>query len=414
MLVVVIVAIIAFGGGSTYTMKATFDDVRGLIPGAPVRAGAVSVGSVSSVKLKGDIPVVTMQIDDGFVLHQGATADIELFSNAGAVNRTVELTTGDPTKPRLAPGSTMRGPQTDQPVNFDDAAETLDAPTRTNIKRFIIGLDAALKGRGKDFDRTLRHSAAALGDTADLLAEVNSDGAALKTLVAQGSAVTSALAASPGDLSSAADHTAALLAVTAKRQAELGRSVQLLGPALSRGRAALASLAAATPRLHTLVTGLGPVADELGPFAKALRPALTNAGPFLAQTRLLVQQGPGDLRALAPIIASAHAVAPRLGSLINQVLPLGNALRAYIPDTVGFFQNLGSAIGTYDANGHIVNISGGVFQTPPASVTSRELGPGDCTNGALALPFTRAPGALACQPWTNYASSFIGTNGAGG
>ena len=39
--------------------------------------------------------MVTMAIDDDFRLHEGATADIRLASNVGAVNRTVELTQGD-------------------------------------------------------------------------------------------------------------------------------------------------------------------------------------------------------------------------------------------------------------------------------------------------------------------------------
>src|ERR1041385_7289519 len=88
--VAMLVAIVIARSGSTYEMKASFDDVRGLIPGAPVRAGAVPVGTVQSVKLVGSLPVATMKIKNDFRLNQGATADVELFSNAGAVNRTIE------------------------------------------------------------------------------------------------------------------------------------------------------------------------------------------------------------------------------------------------------------------------------------------------------------------------------------
>lgn len=413
LVVAVALIVIATGSGETYTMKARFDDVRGLIPGASVRAAAVNVGTVEKVDLAGSAPLVTMKIDADFPLHRGATADIQLFSNAGAVNRTIELTSGDPTAPKLPAGTVMQGPQTDQPVNFDDASETLDEPTRANIKRFLIGLDSALKGRGRDFDRTLRHSSAATNEVANLLAQVNSDGLALKTLVKQGSRVTSALAERPGDLAGAADRTAALLAVTGRRQAELADSVQQFGPALRRGRIALASLADATPRLRTLLDGLDPVATELRPFARVLPSTLRNAVPFLAETRKLVAAGPSDLRALRPIIASAHAVAPRLGSTIESILPLGNALRAYIPETVGFFQNLGSTIGSYDANGHMITLAAGLYQTPPSSATSTEVGPGGCTPGKLAKPYIRLPGALQCQPWANYADSAIGVEKAG-
>ena len=74
------------------------------------------------------------------------------------------------------------------------------------------------------------------------------------------------------------------------------------------------------------------MADELGPFANALPPALDAAGPFLTETRLLVKQAPANLRAFSPIIQSARRATPDLSALIEKVLPLGNALRAYIPD----------------------------------------------------------------------------------
>jgi hypothetical protein len=122
-----------------------------------------------------------------------------------------------------------------------------------------------------------------------------------------------------------------------------------------------------------------------------------------------VDQAPANLRAFSPIISSAHRVTGSLGELIEKVLPLGNSLRAYIPDVVGTFQNLGSSIGTYDANGHIVTISAGFQNSPYASSAARELRAGDCGPGHLKLPFIRLPGALECQPWTDSDSSYIGS-----
>jgi ABC-type transporter Mla subunit MlaD len=374
----------------------------------------VSVGTIKSVKLVGSRPVATMKIKNDFHLHEGATADVQLFSNAGAVNRTIELTQGDPTKPELKAGSTMQGAQTDQPVNFDDATEVVNPITRGNIKHFLIGLDAALKGRGKDFDRTLRHSSEAFSETANLLAQVNSDGEALKTIVRQGNKVTSALASSPHDLSEAADKTAALLAVTARRQAEISRSVESLGPALTRGGDALATLTTETPRLRTLLAGLGPVADSLGPFAKVLRPTLREAGPFLQETRKLVVQAPGNLRAFRPIVEATLKQTSGLEDSLTKVLPLGNALRAYVPDTLGFFQNLGSSLGTYDANGHMIDVTASLNQVPAQSSSATEIGSESCAAGHLKAPFIRLPGALECEPWTNYEDSYVGTEGGGG
>ena len=50
----VLVWAITSSSRGTYEMKAEFDDVRGLIPGGEVRAGAVPVGEVTSVELSED------------------------------------------------------------------------------------------------------------------------------------------------------------------------------------------------------------------------------------------------------------------------------------------------------------------------------------------------------------------------
>lgn len=410
----VLLLVIGRSQSGGFELKAEFEDARGLISGGEVRAGAINVGKVTSVEFNDDVvPEVTMEVSDDFPMHEGATADIRLGSNVGAVNRTIELTQGDTSKPELEEGTVLPAEETEQPVNFDQAVDILNPPTRANIKRFLGGLDAALKGRGKDFDRTLQHSSEALNETAGLLAQVNRDGEALRTLVGEGERVISALASSPQDVGEAAERTALLLQTTGNRQAELAQSVQILGPALARGREVLDELAAATPNLITLVRGLDPAVDELGPLARIL-PAATDAlGPFLAQTRALVEGGPRDLRRFAPIIDAAFPVASKLTPTIEKASPLAQELRVYAPETIAFFQNFGAATGSYDRVGHMMNVAAGGAQTLPLSTAGNVIGPDDCTPGLLELPYIRFPGTLECQPWRNYEDSFIDIDSGG-
>ena len=267
----------------------------------------------------------------------------------------------------------LEGPQTDQPVNFDDATETLDPPTRDNLKKLLSGLDESIEGRGEDFDRTLRRSAPALNETANLLAQVNSDGA-----VAQ-DAGRARVAASPRrsprartTSAAAADSTATLLSVTGRRQDELGAargsSARRCGARARRWRrwpprrrGCAASCATSTR---------SPTSSGRSPACCARRCATPR--PFLDETRRLVRQARRTSGDFAPIIASARAGrSRRSATLIEQVLPLGNTLRAYIPETVGLFQNLGATMATYDANGHMINLAGAVLLTgPPASSTA--------------------------------------------
>ena len=411
LIVFAIVLILISASRSTYEIHAVFDDVRGLIPGGDVTAGAIVVGTVTEVELNEDgDPEVTMAIDDDFRLHEGAIADIRLASNVGAVNRAVDLKQGDVTAPELPEGTTLRGPETDNPVDFDLAVSTLQPEVRQDLREVLIGLDDALRGRGDDFDRTLQHSGIALSETGRLLRQVNRDGAALRTIVNDGGEVVSALASSPGDLGEAAERTATGLDVSAGRQAELAQSMQQLGPALAGARRLLDRLAIATPHALQLVAGLGPLVDELGPFARLLPPATDAAGPFFDETEKLVSEAPEALRKTQRLVSpQSRAVLRKFGPLLTRLTPVVEELRAFGPETVGFFQNGADAAAPYDANGHLIRIAAGFANPlPPSTAGGGVVEPDECSEGLLAEPFHRFPGVLECDPWTDYQDSFIG------
>lgn len=413
LLAIVIVWVLSTSSRGSYELRAQFDDVRGLIPGGEVRAGAITVGHVTSVELSSeDVPEVTMQIEDDFDVHEGATADIRLGSNVGAVNRTVELTEGDTTRPELADGTLLATDRTDQPVNFDLAVQTLDPATRADVKEMLFGLEAAVAKRGLDIDRTLRTSSEAANETAALLGQVSRDGEALRTLVSESRRIVSAFASEPGVLSEAADRTSLLLETTGRRQADLARSVDDLGPALSETRVLLERLSGATPNLRELVSGLRPVVTELGPLARILPDASAAAGPFLSETRRLIEGGPDDLRAFDPVIDAATPVTKDLLVVAEKALPLGQEIRVYGPEIIGAFQNFGAANGTFDAVGHMMNAAVGDAQMLPMSTASDEIGPDECTPGLLERPYIRLPGTLQCEPWEDFEDSFIDASGS--
>lgn len=400
----------------TYELRAVFADVRGLIPGGEVVAGGVPVGTVAEVRLgEGDLPEATLAVDDDFRVHEGARANIRLGSNVGAVNRVVELTEGDPTRPELEDGATLAGAATDQPVNFDEAVELFAPRTRERLSRVLERLDAALAGRGRDLARGLRPSARATNELANLLAAVNADGEALRTLVREGGRVFGALADDRAGLAGGAERLAALLGVTGARQAELAESVERMAPALGQARTAFERLAGAAPRLHELVGLADPVVAELGPLARELAPSVEAAAPLLRETRALVEGGPRDLRRLAPIVDAAAPIAPRLDPLIRDALPFAQVLRVYAPEAIAAMQNFGAMQGGYDAVGHLWNNPVTIAQAgpPPAAVSGGPIGPTDCRPGLLEVPFIRAPGALECDPWTDYRDSFIFPPGEG-
>lgn len=400
-------ALVVSGSGDTYRVKATFEDVRGLIPGGEVKAGSETVGSVEDITLgKGELPVVTMKIDDEYALERGAFANVRLASNLGGTNRYIELTRGN--GPRLADGATLGPAQTDQPVDLDTAVSDLDPKTRRQVAGLLAGVDRAVKGRGSDLDRTLRHSAYALEETADLLAAVGDDRVALRTLVHHTRRVVRGLAAGQGDLGDSAERLASVLSVTGRRQQELRRSARALAPGLRGARRTLDAVSNGIPALTSVAVVSGPALKELAPTARAVRPAIKALRPLLREAGALIRATPSQVRRIRAVSRAAIPVVRRLQPLLEGAGPLVDYLRAFAPEVLGFFTTWSDASSNYDGAGTLARLGFSPLEGErhPNLVEPFE-GP---IAGLLRRPFYRTPGSLEggqAEAWRDYADSFI-------
>ncbi len=392
------------GSGSTYEVKGVFEDVRGLIPGGEVKAGAEVVGSVKDIELNEDgLPLVTMTVDDDFQINQGGFANIRLASNVGGVNRFVDLEQGG--GPPLADGATLGPSQTDHPVDIDLALSDLDPATRDEIGHILAGLDKTLSGRGADLDRALRHSVKGLGETANLLGEVNSDQVALRTLISEGRKIVGALAANPAALGESTERLASVLSVTAARQSELKRTAQAIGPGLASARALLEETRESIPNLQRLVDATMPAVEQFVPTARNLGPVIDALRPMLASARALLEDVPGQIKAIQPVIDVALPVVKRLDPLMTELGPMVDYLRAAAPDVTSFFLLWGDAAANYDAAGHLARLGFGNGNSVDHTNVIDASDPGP---GLIERPFFRTPGALEAEPWNNYWKSFLG------
>jgi len=403
-----IALVVAIDGSSgSYRVSATFEDVRGLIPGGEIKAGGENVGTVESIDLGDDgLPIAVLSIDDDYPLNQGAFADIRLASNIGGVNRFVELTQGE--GPELEEGAMLGPSQTDQPVDLDTAVSDLDPETRDQVAAVIAGVDASVKGRGDDLGRALRHSGYALNETASLLRQVNADQLALTKLVEQGRVVVSALADSPVDIGESAANTGALLVQTARRQEELARTARALGPGLRGARETLDALADGIPSLTDLALASGPAVREIVPTAREIGPAVTAIKPLLSEAKLLIADTPAQTRKWKRVLTAVKPVVRRLDPLLGGVGPLLDYLRVWGPEIVSFFQLWGDASANFDAAGHLARLGFTPIQTERwTNPIGPSAGP---VPGLLEPPFHRTPGSIegSSEAWEDYADSFIG------
>lgn len=400
------VALIVSRNGGSYRLEAVFDQTHGLVSGAEVKAAGQNVGKVTGIELGSDgYPHVRLEISDDYRMRRGGTADLRFFSVTGEANRYIALEQGS--GPELPDGATIGLARSDQPVEIDQLIDTLDPATRRSFRSLISGLDASLLGRGPDIERTLEHSARALAETTEMLAQIDADGPALRTLVKRGREVVGALASDPDALGGAAQEMATLLQTTGRQQGALAAGVARLPAALRSARLGLDRVRTSLPTLEAFVAAARPAVAELVPTSRALRPVMRSAGPFLRETRRLTAQAPRDLPALTPLLETAPPILSRLAAVLEPVNPMLDEARARFPDFFAFISNWGDFSANYDANGH-----GGRIGLVLAPAPTNPIGPSDSTAGLLARPFLRTPGVLEGEPWRNYRDSFL-TKGRG-
>jgi hypothetical protein len=105
-------------------------------------------------------------------------------------------------------------------------------------------------------------------------------------------------------------------------------------------------------------------------------------------------------RLLAPPLPSTLHT---LGRGVVGINPVFDQLRARAPDVLGWLPLLGDVTANYDLNGHGALV---IPQLRPP--VQRLVSPPNCAAGLVPRPYARTPGQLACDPWTDYARSFVG------
>jgi phospholipid/cholesterol/gamma-HCH transport system substrate-binding protein len=400
-----VLAVRAFPRASGYEVTAVFEQAHGLVPGGRVWSGGAVVGQVSGIRLGPDgLPRVRMRIDDDYVLHRGATADLRLLSNSGELNRVVMLTSGK--GPSLRHGAVIPSTQTDQPVELDDALAAFTPRMRRDFRGVIAQLDGATSGLDGAFRSGLRESAGAFAETAALLRAVDRDGAALRTVVTQGRDVSGALAANREQLGASIDGLRSLLSRVSANGQRLRTALPAIPPAVTSARSALDELRRGAPVLHRLLDASRPATEQLVPTSRLLRTTLDAAQPTLVDLATTVHSAPRDMQALTPLLRAATPTLKTLDPLLHDVLPVLDLTRVYTPEVAGFLSNWTDIASTYDAAGHGVRMMNSGPRPPDKVVSPDRVDP-----GYIDSPYLRTPGALTDEPWTDYRQSFLSQDG---
>jgi phospholipid/cholesterol/gamma-HCH transport system substrate-binding protein len=281
-----VVLLLLLGGGSPYTVTAKFTNASQLVTGNSVKVAGVAVGSVKEIKLADDgQALVTLEVSDEYApLPEGTHATVRSTSLSGIANRYVDLALPAADEPgateagisgseqaTIDSGGTIEQVNTTSEVDLDQFFNTLDEDTISSLKSVIKGFARSYDGVGPQANKGFYYLNPFLSTSRRVFGELNSDQAALESLIVDGASLTGALAERSADLEQLIGNVDQAFGAIGRREAELARAIGLLPGFMRQFNTTAVNLRAALDDVDPLISASRPVARKLKPFARRLR-----------------------------------------------------------------------------------------------------------------------------------------------
>jgi phospholipid/cholesterol/gamma-HCH transport system substrate-binding protein len=418
-LALVAAGIIVLSSGSTYTVKAVFQNASQIVSGDEVEVAGNPIGTISKLSLTPDgQALLTMSITQPNYtpLRQGTQATIREASLSGIANRYVDLTLGSVANPTIPNGGTISANDTTSEVDLDQIFNTLNGPTRKGLQDVFQGSASMDKGAGQKMQAALAYLNPAVASSSALFRELNRNtGKFTNFIVKTGNLVTDA-ASKSADLSALIQHLATTTEALAAQRTSLAQSLQRLPGFMRLANTTFVNLRIALNNLKPLVDDSKPVAPKLEKLLVQLRPLARNSVPTLNDLSDIIHRkgANNDLIDLVKLGVPLSAATVknisadgkvRAGAFsesttaLNESTPELATARPYAVDLTGWFEGY-THPGTNDANG-------GSSRIAPV------IGVGSIENGVLnLLPSLTNPACRAVDAYGTGILSTLGTLGS--
>jgi phospholipid/cholesterol/gamma-HCH transport system substrate-binding protein len=357
--VVIVLAVVFFSGGGGHKYTLVFQNAGQLVPDNQVLVGGSPVGKVESIELTdNDLAAVNVEVEQE--LHEGTTATIRATSLSGVANHYVSISPGPNSSPALEDGAELGLSSTTTPVDIDQFFNTFPPKVRQGLANFIKGNAEIYSGQGKNANDAYKYFGTALNRTGAFARELNADQRLLSRFIVSSARLTTAVAGSGEQLSSAVGNATTAFNSIASQNENFDATLRELPPVLRQSNTTFVNLRAALDDLEPLVETAKPATKELAPFLAELRPVFQKLVPFTHNLRLVVSRpGKGndaaDLLATLPKVEQLASNAfPHSEQAIEGFQPNLDFIRAYTPDLFNAIGKLGQVSGYYDGNGHYV------------------------------------------------------------
>ncbi|HEV3376439.1 MAG TPA: MlaD family protein [Thermoleophilaceae bacterium] len=294
---VALVAVLLFGGGGGYAVKAHFLNAGQLVKGNPVQSGGVPIGSVSGIDIapNGEAEI-TLEIDEDHApLRRGTQAAIRQLSQSGIANRYVDLTMPPNGAEEIPDGGTIGSDDTKTQVDLDQLFNTLDPETRHSLQQFFKGSAKMFEGQGEQARAGFHYLNPALSTSSRLFNELTRDTPVLERFLLDSAELVTAVAERRDDLAGLIGNLNQTTRALGDQKEALADSISQLPPFMRRANTTFVNLRSTLDQLDPLVDASEPVARRLGPFLSEARAFAADAEPTVRDlSRTVRRRGPAN------------------------------------------------------------------------------------------------------------------------
>ena len=319
LVVAVVVAVLLLSGpGSSYIVKARFQNAAQLVKGNLVQTGGAPVGKVTTIDLTPDGQAeVTMKIDEDYApLRRGTLATVRQASLSGVANRYIDLRMAPQSGEKIPDGGVIEQDSTTTAVDLDQLFNTFDPDTREALQGVINGSARQQKGQGKQFNEGIAYLNPSLAASSRLFRELNRDTPLLERFIVSSSQLVTDIADRRDDLAGLVDDLATTTTAIGNQSSALAETIGRLPAFERRANTTFLNLRAALDDLDPLVDDSKPVAKKLRPFMDELRPLARDARPTLNDLSKVIRRrgAANDLVELTRLQVPLRDVTTRDGS----------------------------------------------------------------------------------------------------
>jgi phospholipid/cholesterol/gamma-HCH transport system substrate-binding protein len=290
---IVAVGVILLGGGSSYKVKAIFQNASQIVSGDQVKVAGNPIGTVSDIALTPDgLAQLTLDISDSSYqnLPRGTIATVRQSSLSGIANRYIDLRLGAGGGATIPNNGTMTAAQTTSAVDLDQLFNTLDPKTRKSLQDVIQGSATEYTGRGDQAQAAWAYLNPAIASTSVLFRELNRDtGKFTDFMVKTGNLVTD-IAQRRADLSGLIRNLSVTTTALANQHVALGQAIQRLPGFMRLANTTFVNLRRALDDVKPLVDDSKPVAPKLQKLLLQLKPLAEDAVPTVRNLSKIISR----------------------------------------------------------------------------------------------------------------------------